>query len=177
MSNKVCFKCGELKELPLFYKHKMMSDGHLNKCIECTKNDSDKREKKLRNNLDWVEKEKIRAREKYYRLGYKDIHKPTQIEKKKAISNYNIKYPEKKFSRMKMAKKIKAKPGHNLHHWSYNKEHCLDVIELNVLEHNKLHRYIIYDQERLMYRRCDNNELLDTKENHIQFYNSLINLP
>ena len=37
---KQCFKC--LRELPLemFYKHKKMSDGHLNKCIECTQLDS-----------------------------------------------------------------------------------------------------------------------------------------
>ena len=49
----------------------------------------------------------------------------------------------------------------------------MDVIELSILEHNKLHRYIIYDQERMMYRRCDNNVLLDTKEAHLFFYNTL----
>ncbi len=36
---KKCFKCGENKELELFYKHKQMVNGHLNKCIECTKKD------------------------------------------------------------------------------------------------------------------------------------------
>ena len=33
----------------------------------------------------------------------------------------------------------------------------------------KAHRFIIYDQERFMYRRFDNNILLDTKENHEAF--------
>ena len=37
---KKCFKCGAVKSLTDFYKHKQMGDGHLNKCKECTKNDA-----------------------------------------------------------------------------------------------------------------------------------------
>lgn len=36
---KKCFKCGEVKSLSDFYKHKMMKDGHVNKCKDCNKND------------------------------------------------------------------------------------------------------------------------------------------
>lgn len=39
---KVCFKCGEMKPLLEYYKHKAMGDGHLNKCKVCTKIDANK---------------------------------------------------------------------------------------------------------------------------------------
>lgn len=37
---KTCFKCGHRRPIGDFYKHKMMADGHLNKCKECTKQDT-----------------------------------------------------------------------------------------------------------------------------------------
>ena len=36
---KKCFKCGFTRPLSQFYKHAQMKDGHLNKCITCTKKD------------------------------------------------------------------------------------------------------------------------------------------
>lgn len=37
---KKCFRCGSVLDLSEFYKHNQMYDGHLNKCKQCTKEDS-----------------------------------------------------------------------------------------------------------------------------------------
>lgn len=43
---KRCFKCNKLKSLSCFYKHKMMTDGHVNKCKDCNKKDVRKNREK-----------------------------------------------------------------------------------------------------------------------------------
>lgn len=177
MKRKICFKCNIEKDLSKYYKHSKMSDGHLGKCKDCTKKDSKSREIELRKNPEWIEKEKKRARERYFKLGYKEKHKSSSQKKKEAINRYREKYPEKILAK-NISNKLKALvKGNQLHHWSYNEAHAKDVIELSVLEHAKAHRYMIYDQERMMYRRADNNELLDTKDAHIEFIESLKNKP
>jgi len=169
MKTKICIRCGENKELSAFYKHSQMGDGHLNKCSSCCKAQSKEREEKLRQDPDWVEKEKERARKKYHRLQYKDKHKPTPERKKVIMEKYNNKYPEKVKAR-NYCSHLKSKiEGNHLHHWSYNDEHFKDVIELSVEDHNIVHRHTIYDQERKMYRTKE-LVLLDTREKAISYY-------
>jgi hypothetical protein len=63
--------------------------------------------------------------------------------------------------------------GVHLHHWSYNQEDWLDVIELNIKDHNLLHRKMIYNPEIMKYNTID-GEILDTKEKHIEYINKII---
>lgn len=170
---KVCFKCGIEKEIDSFYTHKQMKDGHLNKCIDCTKKDSRKRELRIISTIEGLEKERERNRSKYHRLGYKDKHKPTPEAKKKYMDRYNLKYPEKQKAK-NFSQHIAREKGNHLHHWSYNEEHYKDVIELSVQNHNKIHRFIKYDKKTFMYKDL-NGVLLDTKEKHLELINKVIN--
>jgi len=176
---KKCFKCDQVKPLSAYYKHKQMADGHLNKCKECTKKDVDHREKRLRNDPEWVEKEKIRARDKYYRLYSDGRHYLSAENKKIAMDKYRAKYPEKYLANNK-SQRLK-KEGFEKHHWNYSEGFEKDVIWLTKKDHAFIHRYIQYDQERMMYRctrsegRYQQGDLLDTKFKHIRYYLMLKN--
>ena len=172
---KVCFKCNVEKELSKFYKHNGMADGHLNKCKLCTKKDTKEREQQLLKDPKWCEKEKEQHRKKYYRLGYKEKHKPSPEKAKKIIDKYRLKYPEKKAAKNRSSH-LKAKTkGNHLHHWSYNEEHYKDVIELSVADHSKAHRFMKYDKKTFMYRDL-NGRLLNTRELHEDYINKIIKL-
>jgi hypothetical protein len=163
----LCKKCNTIKETTEFYKNGQAE------CKNCIKKRVRERELLLRQDPEWLEKEKERHRAKYFRLGYKDKHKPTTEKKRETIKKYRQKYPEKQKATTATKKMKPQTEGNELHHWSYNKEHFKDVIEITPTDHAKTHRYMIYDAERKMYRRADNNILLDTKESHIEFINSL----
>lgn len=159
METKKCFKCGVIKELNQYYKHRKMADGHLNKCKSCAKSDVKKRETDLRqNDPEWVERERERSRDKYHRLGYKDKQK--EWDKKKTWKKSSV-YKN-------LSKKFKTPDGIELHHWSYNDEHLEDVFFLPIKFHRQIHTKLILDYEYKMFRDLDGN-LLDTKEKHKEF--------
>ena len=169
---KTCFRCDINQPLTEFYKHKQMGDGHLNKCKTCTKNDSAKTLKEKISTEDGLEAERARHREKYYRKGYKDVHKPTPFNKKKAMDGYRQKYPEKYKAKIKSQRISRNLEESELHHWNYNIDYAKDILELTKTDHAKLHRFLVYIEDKFIYKTVE-GEILDTKEKHINFVKSL----
>jgi len=62
---KTCFKCNHTGPLSDFYPHKRMADGHLNKCIKCTKADAKARREAKKKDPEWMIKERARCRVKF----------------------------------------------------------------------------------------------------------------
>ena len=164
---KKCFKCNQTKALSEFYAHKQMPDGHLNKCKDCTKLDVSTRDNILKKDPKYVESQRRIKRKCYHNIKHKSS-KPTTEKKANTMKKYYEKYPEKAQARIIMRDLPKAING-NWHHWSYNIKDCKDLIDIAIKDHMKAHRFLIYDQERMMYRRCDNLELLDTKKKHLEY--------
>jgi len=171
---KTCFKCGITKPLTAFYKHPGMKDGYLGKCKICTKKDSNNRYLSLIEDDEFCESERGRHREKYYRLDYKTKHKPLPEQAMIRTIKYRNKYPEKYKATSRTQKMKPEIKGNHLHHWSYNDEHYKDIIELTPKNHYTAHRFMIYDQERRMYRCVKTGQLLDSKIRHLNFIHTLI---
>lgn len=102
---------------------------------------------------------------------YSDKIHPASSERNR---KYFEKYPEKYKIRSISSKLKNQDKSLEKHHWSYNIEDAKNVIWLTKINHKKAHRFIIYDQERLMYRRTDNNILLDSYETHFKYISDCI---
>lgn len=173
---KKCYVCNIIKQLSEYSKDKKMSEGVLNQCKKCVLKRTRIRNSELRKNPEYLNKARERSRISYF----KNEHNKKRKTDKNKIKQQDLKsrelFPEKYRARNSSGRMKKENKKNHLHHWSYNDEHFRDCIELNHAEHSKLHRYMIYDQERKMYRTIE-GMLLDTKKAHINYYNSLKDKP
>jgi hypothetical protein len=143
-----------------------MGDGRLNKCIDCTKKDVVDRYKLLSEDIVFVEKERKRGRLKHHRL-YKGRKKDSTA----AVKNHFLKFPEQYAAKTKAQHLRRPYPEAHKHHWSYNDEHFTDVIWLIRKDHEKAHRFLVYDPYAKKFRRTDNGALLESKDQHEEWVN------
>jgi hypothetical protein len=118
----------------------------------------------------WRERQKVRCREKSRRARGREKTPNYESNKRKSVE-HNKRFPEKVAAR-NASRVLKKSREMALHHWSYLKQHRLDVLSLTTMQHALVHRHTIYDQERMMYRRLDGT-LIDSREAAIAYYATL----
>ena len=98
MIQKTCKKCGEVKELTLFYKDKNLKDGHMNLCKECHTEHQKKRYQE--NRLEKIEYQKKYAKKnaeqirEYQRKWYQENAERKRQAHKKYYQENKGKYRE-----------------------------------------------------------------------------------
>lgn len=139
--NKICFKCQIELPLELFYKHSQMKDGHLNKCIKCTKTDV---RIHYRNNVEKIsnyDKERgLKQERKEAKAGYYRTYRKKNFQKYKARSILNQAVRDGKLIRQPCVKCQNEKSEG--HHEDYSKP--LEVIWVCQRCHRKEHHPDIY---------------------------------
>lgn len=147
---KTCFRCGEEKSILLFYPHKKMKDGYLNKCIGCTKSDVAVRYIEKRSEIRSYERSRanlphrVKARKEY------SLSEAGKQAHKRASAVYAKKYPSKRAAQIKVANalrdgRIKRMPCEicgelkaQAHHDDYTKP--MDVRFLCTKHHAEWHK-------------------------------------
>lgn len=157
---KICFKCGAEKPLSQYYKHPKMSDGHLNKCKDCTKTDVKLHREDNLERIKEYDRNRPNKKEKDAKwatvLKEKMLSDATYKENVYACrKNWGKRNPLKRKAQAAAANAIKngkleskyscehcGESGVKLqkHHWSYLEEYWLDVIWLCPSCHGKEHR-------------------------------------
>lgn len=190
---KVCTKCKEKKSVNDYHKQKKGKYGVTSVCKVC-KSEIKKRDWKVTKNdkeLYQVHKERVAE---HYRKKSKDkkwMERKRKAQRKICRKDYARKYYNdnreayrvyKKRTRKRYPEKEKARratinmkiDGKHLHHWSYNEEHYTCVIPLSPLDHAKIYRFLIYDNNSFYFKDSKGN-LLNTRNKHLEYINSILN--
>jgi hypothetical protein len=139
---KVCKWCGVEKPLTDFSKHKMMADGHLNRCKSCCgvyRRAHRKTEKgravrrKEKRNPEWSRRYKKSAKGIAAAKRYK-------MPKHRVDAANAVKYAVKTGKLVRQPCEVCGAEKVEAHHWSYEREHRLDVKWLCQTHHREEHR-------------------------------------
>lgn len=171
---KKCFKCGEIKDLSDFYKHKEMSDGYLGKCKECTKKDSRDNPKtngKNEDSYDRTEKGVIRVIYKTQIKNSKTRNMEAPNYTKKELSKWlysnNFSFFYNEWVNSNYNKNIKP----SIDRLDDFKPYSFDNIRLGTWQDNKNHQYYdIANGTGTAGRRCKPLLQLDEFDNIVAEY-------
>lgn len=154
---KECFKCHRLLSIDMFYEHPKMRDGHLNKCKDCTKRDSNINYEKHCYDESWMEKERCRGREKFKKYRYRY---PKSYQTNKII-----------LSRRYIERRGYDLSGKVIHHWNYNLPYSVFVMSPRA--HRRIHIHLHTSVENYL-QYTDNNLVLDTTEKCERYYKKIL---
>jgi hypothetical protein len=137
---KTCFKCGVEKPLTEYYKHPRMGDGHLNKCKECTKSDSQKTYEKITSTPELAIKERARQRLKEHNRRLQGKTKKYKYHKAKRPANIIMGNAVRKGTLVKKPCEVCGANKSHGHHEDYDRP--LDVIWLCPRHHSDRHIHL-----------------------------------
>lgn len=161
MDTKKCFKCGIEKPISEFYKHSSMKDGRLNKCKECTKKDVHIQYSILSKDEKYMDKQRLRGREKFKRLGYAN----RSFKKVRSICPLEANISRRLRNRGYDTKNKEA------HHWNYNLPYS--VILLSRKAHRCIHRNITVNySDKYCYTKS--GDIIDTEEKAVSIFCSIL---
>ena len=161
MEQKKCFKCGQIKPLSAFYKHKKSKDGHLNKCINCTKQDVAINRLRHTDDESWIESERMRGRKKYRK--YRNVWNFQSSSRDICPLMANISRELKKLGY--------DTKGKEAHHWNYN--YPFSVFILSKSAHRRLHQHLIVNrQDKYIYTK--DNVRIETTEQAFEIFTDIL---
>ena len=137
--SKTCFKCSRFLPLEQFYKHKMMGDGHLNKCIDCAKKDEHARRL---SKIDEIRAyDRARAKTKERRKQAAEILKRWRASDSRiAAAHRAVARAIKSGNLIKLPCEVCAENKSEAHHDDYNKP--LDVKWYCSVHHKARHKFL-----------------------------------